>query len=58
MKIILYRPSDTEGYEECKRRAAKIHAELVLQAIERLSCSRKQKLALINAILAETKQDQ
>ena len=50
MKIIVYYPKTSEQQAAFDARVEKFHAEYVAQYIERLSCSREQKLKLLDAV--------
>lgn len=53
MEIIVYCPEMPEKQALFDARVVKLHAEYVVQYIEKLNCPTEQKLKLINAI-AET----
>lgn len=55
MNVIVHQPSGEAGLEELARRVAMLHADAVIQYIERLSCPVEQKAALIDAVIAETR---
>ena len=50
MNIILHRPKTAEGLELLRQRAAKVHAEAVIQHISKLPCPQKQRLKLHSEI--------
>lgn len=58
MNIKVYYPSSPEGKDELARRVASVHADIVVQYINRLPCSAEQKLALIEATAAEKKRQE
>ena len=57
MKIIVHYPTSKNGCEELARRVAEIHATATIQHIESLPCSKVQKLAMLDAILHEKRQE-
>lgn len=51
MEIIIYRPENAEKQALFDALLAKSHAEYILEYIDNLPCSRKQKLKLLDAIV-------
>ena len=58
MKIIVHYPTNDKGREELARRVAEVHADTAIQYIEKLLCSKEQKVALIDTIISDKKQEQ
>ena len=52
VKLKLYLPTTPEGNQALMRRAAGVHADFVSAQIKSLSCPTKQKLALVDAVIA------
>lgn len=50
IEIIIHYPERPENQALLAARAAKLHAEYVVQCIEKLDCSAEQKLKLMEAI--------
>ena len=57
MKIIVHYPTSEKGCKELARRVAEIHATATMQYIESLPCPKMQKLAMLDAILHEKRQE-
>ena len=57
MKIIVHYPTSEKGCKELARRVAEIHATATMQYIESLPCSKGQKLAMLDAIIQEKRQN-
>ena len=55
MNVTVHYPTTTEKKEELRALVAKAHAENVARYIERLNCSAEEKLALIDAVIAEVR---
>lgn len=51
MKITVHYPISDKGREELAKRVATVHADTTIQYIEKLSCSKERKSALIDAII-------
>ena len=54
--VTVYYPNTAEGQRELARRAANVHADMVSGALRRLDCPAQQKLALLDAVIADTKE--
>ncbi len=50
-------PTTEDGKQELAMRAAELHANAVIRRIQALSCSRRQKLALLDAIMEARKEE-
>lgn len=51
VNLIVHYPKTPEGREELARRVADAHASAVIQRIQSLNCSAKQKLELLDAVI-------
>lgn len=51
MRVVFHHPSSPEARSELEDKIAIFHAEAVLQYIQNLSCSKEQKLALLQAVI-------
>ena len=51
LNIIVHYPETTEKQALFDARVAKFHAEYVAQYIEKLNCSKEQKLKLLDAVI-------
>ena len=50
MEVIIHLPRSKEGQEELAKRVATVHAQLIYNYISRLECSTEQKVALLDEI--------
>ncbi len=50
--IIVHYPKTEEGKRELAQRAASVHADMVSRHIQKLNCPSKQKIELLNAVIA------
>lgn len=50
MEVFVYYPKANKDMKELEKRVAMVHAQAVIQYIQRMSCPQKQKLQLINAL--------
>ena len=50
-------PTTEDGKRELAMRAAELHANAVIRRIQALNCSRRQKLALLDAIMEARKEE-
>ena len=57
MEVIVHGPSSKAGKEALAKKVASFHAQVVLEYISRLHCPKEQKLALIDAILEQIRED-
>ena len=53
MQVIVIPPQSEQGLLELKRRVAKIHAECIAGAVNRLGCPTRQKLLLMDAAIRQ-----
>lgn len=54
--VIVHAPQTDEGRQELAQRVAAIHAEMVHHRLQKLSCPAGQKAALLDALIALTKE--
>ena len=52
IRVIVQFPATGEGRGELARRVAEAHADFVIATISRLSCPARQKLDLLQAVMA------
>ena len=57
VEVIVHGPSSKAGKEALAKKVASFHAQMVLEYISRLHCPKEQKLALIDAILEQIRED-
>jgi len=50
MTITVYHPESEKDIETQRKEVAKIHAEYVIDYLEKLQCPKEQKFALIQAL--------
>ena len=55
IEIIVHYPTTDEGKKELARRVSDVHADFVCAKLKALDCPTKQKLELINTIVATKK---
>lgn len=55
--VIVHRPKTEAGKQELARRVADVHADMVSQAIQRLTCPSGQKMELLDAVIAAAKKE-
>lgn len=55
INVIVYYPKTPSGQDELAHRVADAHASAVIQRIQSLNCSTKQKLDLLDAVIASAK---
>ena len=53
IKLRVYCPADEQGRQMLAQRVSEVHADVVKAGIEELECPLEQKLALVDAILAD-----
>lgn len=58
INVIVHYPTTEEGKAELARRVATVHAESVIDKINRLKCPNKQKLELLDAVIDTAKRRQ
>ena len=51
INVIVYYPKTEEGREELSRRVALVHADAVNRRLKELTCPKKQKLELLDAVI-------
>lgn len=57
INIIVHYPKTEEGWRELRRRMAIVHADAVLNSIQKLNCPTWQKIKLIDAIIEDAKKE-
>lgn len=57
INIIVHYPTTEEGWRELRRRMAIVHADAVLNSIQKLNCPTWQKIKLIDAIIEDAKKE-
>lgn len=57
MEVIVHGPRSKAGKEALARKVVSFHAQIVVEYISRLHCPKEQKLALIDAILEQIRED-
>ena len=55
VNVIVYVPKTEEGKQELASRVAEVHANGVHQRIKSLDCPDEQKLALLDAVIEDTR---
>lgn len=55
INIIVYLPKTEDGKKELKERVASVHADMVKQHLDQLSCPMEQKLRLLEQIIEARK---
>ena len=55
INIIVHYPTTEEGWRELRRRMAIVHADAVLNSVQKLNCPTWQKIKLIDAIIEDSK---
>ena len=55
MRVIVHTPTTDTLQQELARRVAEVHAQTVLSQVQQLTCSQKQKLALVDSMIAQSK---
>lgn len=51
MQVILHMPSNTKDKKKLQKNLAEIHAEGILSYINKMPCSKEQKLQILNGII-------
>lgn len=57
INIIVHYPTTEEGWRELRRRMAIVHADAVLNSVQKLNCPSWQKIKLIDAIIGDAKKE-
>lgn len=57
INIIVHYPTTEEGWRELRRRMAIVHADAVLNSVQKLNCPTWQKIKLIDAIIEDAKKE-
>ena len=57
INIIVHYPTTEEGWRELRRRMAIVHADAVLNSVQKLNCPTWQKIKLIDAIIEVAKKE-
>ena len=57
INIIVHYPTTEEGWRELRRRMASVHADAVLNSVQKLNCPTWQKIKLVEAIIEDAKKE-
>jgi len=57
INIIVHYPTTEEGWHELRRRMAIVHADAVLNSVQKLNCPTWQKIKLVEAIIEDAKKE-
>lgn len=57
INIIVHYPTTEEGWRELRRRMAIVHADAVLNSVQKLNCPSWQKIKLVEAIIEDAKKE-
>lgn len=57
INIIVHYPTTEESWRELRRRMAIVHADAVLNSVQKLNCPTWQKIKLIDAIIEDAKKE-
>ena len=57
INIIVHYPTTEEGWRELRRRMAIVHADAVLNSVQKLNCPTWQKIKLIDAIIDDARRE-
>lgn len=57
INIIVHYPTTEEGWRELRKRMASVHADAVLNSIQKLNCPNWQKIKLLDAIIEDAKKE-
>ena len=57
INIIVHYPKTEEGWRELRKRMAIVHADAVLNSVQKLNCPTWQKIKLIDAIIEDAKKE-
>lgn len=55
IEIIVHYPTTDEGKKELARRVSEVHADFVCAKLKAMDCPTKQKLELLNTVVAAKK---
>lgn len=55
IQVIVHYPKTEDGKQELARRVSEVHADFVISTINKLNCSKTQKLELLQAVIDTTK---
>lgn len=55
MNIIVHYPKDEQGLKNLQKKAAEVHVEAIGSYIDKLTCPKAQKLALLDALIDNAK---
>lgn len=57
INIIVHYPTTEEGWRELRKRMASVHADAVMNSIQKLKCPTWQKIKLLDAIIEDAKKE-
>ena len=57
INIIVHYPKTEEGWRELRKRMAIVHADAVLNSVQKLNCPTWQKIKLKDAIIEDAKKE-
>lgn len=57
INIIVHYPTTEEGWRELRRRMAIVHADAVLNSVQKLNCPTWQKIKLVEAFIEDAKKE-
>lgn len=57
INIIVHYPTTEEGWRELRKRMACVHADAVLNSIQKQNCPTWQKIKLLDAIIDDAKKE-
>ena len=57
INFIVHYPTTEEGWRELRRRMAIVHADAVLNSVQKLNCPTWQKIKLVEAIIEDAKKE-
>lgn len=55
IQVVVYYPKTEQENKELAKRVADVHADFVISTINKLNCSTKQKLELVQAVIDSRK---
>jgi len=55
INIVVHYPTTEKGWRELRKRTASVHADAVLNSIQKLNCPTWQKIKLLDAIIEDAK---
>lgn len=56
IEVVVHYPTTEERKRELAERVASVHADMVIQYIDKLECPTRQKLELLDAVIASVKE--